>query len=210
LEDHRDLVPPDGAQLAGGERQQVASRELDEAPGPDVPGGLGDEPQHRQGGDGLATPRLSHEAERLARVEVERDAVHGAGRAAPLLRHEVGLQVPHAEQRFGHAVSLRGSRASRRASAIALRAMTTSEMASPGKVAHHGATAILGQPSAIMLPQLGAGEGTPIPRNDSPASSSITLPMPRDRKSTRLNSSHVAISYAVFCLKKKKQNNRKN
>src|SRR5207253_6156731 len=28
-----------------------------------------------------------------------------------------------------------------------------------------------------------------------------------DRKSTRLNSSHVAISYAVFCLKKKKQTN---
>src|SRR5690625_6227421 len=27
---------------------------------------------------------------------------------------------------------------------------------------------------------------------------------PQDRKSTRLNSSHVAISYAVFCLKKKK------
>src|SRR5699024_11367138 len=27
----------------------------------------------------------------------------------------------------------------------------------------------------------------------------------RDRKSTRLNSSHVSISYAVFCLKKKKQ-----
>src|SRR5690625_5350426 len=27
-----------------------------------------------------------------------------------------------------------------------------------------------------------------------------------DRKSTRLNSSHVAISYAVFCVKKKKQN----
>src|SRR5438034_5585278 len=27
-----------------------------------------------------------------------------------------------------------------------------------------------------------------------------------DRKSTRLNSSHTVISYAVFCLKKKKQN----
>src|SRR5256885_2536565 len=27
---------------------------------------------------------------------------------------------------------------------------------------------------------------------------------PRDRKSTRLNSSHLVISYAVFCLKKKK------
>src|SRR5215510_15822511 len=30
----------------------------------------------------------------------------------------------------------------------------------------------------------------------------------RDRKSTRLNSSHVAISYAVFCLKKKKNKER--
>src|SRR5690625_5450566 len=31
-----------------------------------------------------------------------------------------------------------------------------------------------------------------------------------DRKSTRLNSSHVAISYAVFCLKKKKRRGRSN
>src|SRR3712207_6975801 len=30
-----------------------------------------------------------------------------------------------------------------------------------------------------------------------------------DRKSTRLNSSHANISYAVFCLKKKKKNKRK-
>src|SRR5207249_9733004 len=30
----------------------------------------------------------------------------------------------------------------------------------------------------------------------------------RDRKSTRLNSSHVSISYAVFCLKKKKEMKR--
>src|SRR5690349_23305545 len=30
----------------------------------------------------------------------------------------------------------------------------------------------------------------------------------RDRKSTRLNSSHVEISYAVFCLKKKKNTDR--
>src|SRR5690606_39918093 len=30
----------------------------------------------------------------------------------------------------------------------------------------------------------------------------------RDRKSTRLNSSHVKISYAVFCLKKKNQQQR--
>src|SRR5438132_10040092 len=31
-------------------------------------------------------------------------------------------------------------------------------------------------------------------------------PSKRDRKSTRLNSSHTVISYAVFCLKKKTQN----
>src|SRR2546426_2492291 len=32
---------------------------------------------------------------------------------------------------------------------------------------------------------------------------------PRDRKSTRLNSSHLVISYAVFCLKKKKKKARR-
>src|SRR5438045_7980313 len=31
----------------------------------------------------------------------------------------------------------------------------------------------------------------------------------QDRKSTRLNSSHLGISYAVFCLKKKKKKNKK-
>src|SRR5690606_42135719 len=33
----------------------------------------------------------------------------------------------------------------------------------------------------------------------------LSDPMKTDRKSTRLNSSHVKISYAVFCLKKKKK-----
>src|SRR5436309_12632326 len=33
----------------------------------------------------------------------------------------------------------------------------------------------------------------------------IGIGLPPDRKSTRLNSSHVKISYAVFCLKKKKK-----
>src|SRR5208283_5819371 len=47
----------------------------------------------------------------------------------------------------------------------------------------------------------------------SPARPSSWSPAPRtpdrwrrrDRKSTRLNSSHITISYAVFCLKKKKK-----
>src|SRR5690625_5639338 len=42
---------------------------------------------------------------------------------------------------------------------------------------------------------------------DGPAPWAAHLLM-RDRKSTRLNSSHVAISYAVFCLKKKTAKNK--
>src|SRR3712207_9184030 len=37
-----------------------------------------------------------------------------------------------------------------------------------------------------------------------------TVLIKRDRKSTRLNSSHANISYAVFCLKKKKKKNTKS
>src|SRR2546426_4640662 len=36
------------------------------------------------------------------------------------------------------------------------------------------------------------------------ATGTVSRDMERDRKSTRLNSSHLVISYAVFCLKKKK------
>src|SRR5207245_7065506 len=36
----------------------------------------------------------------------------------------------------------------------------------------------------------------------------MTVIFTEDRKSTRLNSSHGSISYAVFCLKKKKKNNK--
>src|SRR5205807_8445346 len=39
-----------------------------------------------------------------------------------------------------------------------------------------------------------------------PDNKSVPRPAALDRKSTRLNSSHLVISYAVFCLKKKKQN----
>src|SRR2546422_5257826 len=41
---------------------------------------------------------------------------------------------------------------------------------------------------------------------DRPARGADALPRVPDRKSTRLNSSHGYISYAVFCLKKKKVN----
>src|SRR5258707_3955476 len=47
------------------------------------------------------------------------------------------------------------------------------------------------------------GKGADRPRSGS---SACWAPFP-DRKSTRLNSSHANISYAVFCLKKKKNDN---
>src|SRR2546422_7500849 len=49
------------------------------------------------------------------------------------------------------------------------------------------------------LPGIAAGGSTP--NRALTASANV-----RDRKSTRLNSSHGYISYAVFCLKKKKHN----
>src|SRR3712207_7820249 len=45
------------------------------------------------------------------------------------------------------------------------------------------------------------GTGGRRPPNDAPRWEPVSRP---DRKSTRLNSSHANISYAVFCLKKKK------
>src|SRR5437660_9814537 len=46
---------------------------------------------------------------------------------------------------------------------------------------------------------------TPYPCTDRGDFARLARNRRRDRKSTRLNSSHVAISYAVFCLKKKKK-----
>src|SRR5437870_9654469 len=47
------------------------------------------------------------------------------------------------------------------------------------------------------------GENTTHRKASTPPAAEIAIAGRRDRKSTRLNSSHVAISYAVFCLKKK-------
>src|SRR5690349_22147509 len=59
---------------------------------------------------------------------------------------------------------------------------------------------------------LGGRRGAVLLRRGLPPA--VPLQEPRrllqpDRKSTRLNSSHVEISYAVFCLKKKKKQKKK-
>src|SRR5256885_9042759 len=60
--------------------------------------------------------------------------------------------------------------------------------------------------SAAMTSALFASNITASPTVVSAAATGGTVTV-RDRKSTRLNSSHLVISYAVFCLKKKKQHN---
>src|SRR5690625_6737963 len=55
---------------------------------------------------------------------------------------------------------------------------------------------------ALKDADLGIAMGSGAPATKSVAR--LVLLDDKDRKSTRLNSSHVAISYAVFCLKKKK------
>src|ERR1035437_4330898 len=55
-------------------------------------------------------------------------------------------------------------------------------------------------PWSIMCHQHNPAPG----RYRSPLMSTLSAMSPLDRKSTRLNSSHANISYAVFCLKKKK------
>src|SRR5437660_8902557 len=61
-----------------------------------------------------------------------------------------------------------------------------------------------------QIASFGQSSRRPPPAKPQPTAkgSAPHSPMPSggiDRKSTRLNSSHVAISYAVFCLKKKKR-----
>src|SRR5947199_2839311 len=53
------------------------------------------------------------------------------------------------------------------------------------------------------------GSAPPRPGAPAPVSGPRRCPR-RDRKSTRLNSSHLGISYAVFCLKKKREKTSAN
>src|SRR5690606_41937097 len=62
-----------------------------------------------------------------------------------------------------------------------------------------------GPPPRSRRPRGGADPPRQDPRQRRRPLPGPVLLGPRDRKSTRLNSSHVKISYAVFCLKKKHQ-----
>src|SRR3712207_7245350 len=54
-----------------------------------------------------------------------------------------------------------------------------------------------------LIPDADVGKGAPHHDFVIAAARPVGIKVVRDRKSTRLNSSHANISYAVFCLKKK-------
>src|SRR5207244_5020993 len=66
----------------------------------------------------------------------------------------------------------------------------------------HARTRRTGQDSPAAASPESSAHGRP-----TPGTRTSPTPRRRDRKSTRLNSSHQIISYAVFCLKKKKTKN---
>src|SRR3712207_7380890 len=68
-----------------------------------------------------------------------------------------------------------------------------------------------GAPARVEVPAqelVDADGGPPVRAARHDAADDPLDDRPRDRKSTRLNSSHANISYAVFCLKKKKRQAR--
>src|SRR2546426_9111890 len=58
--------------------------------------------------------------------------------------------------------------------------------------------------NAFRLATAGVSDGTQIHTHMCYSEFNDVIRVIEDRKSTRLNSSHLVISYAVFCLKKKK------
>src|SRR2546422_7426367 len=70
----------------------------------------------------------------------------------------------------------------------------------PGRRAHRGRPALRRRVPEQLLEDLPRGRAQASSRSGGRADGGPA----RDRKSTRLNSSHGYISYAVFCLKKKK------
>src|SRR5215467_14945123 len=61
---------------------------------------------------------------------------------------------------------------------------------------------------ALPICRIARPKGTALAMGVEPLASSPHT-ISADRKSTRLNSSHLVISYAVFCLKKKKKNKKR-
>src|SRR5690349_23993140 len=83
--------------------------------------------------------------------------------------------------------------------------IAVSSLTAPVAEAAAASQPLIGADAAAVAPLLVATPSLTFTRHDLDSS-----PYGQDRKSTRLNSSHVEISYAVFCLKKKKKKKNVN
>src|SRR6185437_15773610 len=155
-----DFAPAQPAELARGEPEKVASVE---ARDPVEPGAGRQQPQQGARQHGLAGAALADDAEALARRQRQADARHRpqeSARGRQLDREALDLD----ERRRAHDGPCRGSVSARSVSPTRLKASTVRNMAAAGMKAICGAPSRLSRPSAIMLPQLGVGGGTPSPR----------------------------------------------
>src|SRR5699024_11382769 len=110
----------------------------------------------------------------------------------------------------------------REQSAAALGIVVTQQLTAPifafrrgrrGESVGYGASWVAQRETRVAVVALGYGDGyprhapshTPVAINGQRThlAGRVSMDMLTDRKSTRLNSSHVSISYAVFCLEKK-------
>jgi hypothetical protein len=128
LEDHRDLRAADRAQALGCGGGQLLAIEPDRAALDDAAWRI-DQAQDGKAGDGLARPGFAHQAQDLARRDLEIDTVDRLGDA--FLGEEMRAQVADAERRAHR--RFRGLSTSRRWSPARLMPMIAMASATPGK-----------------------------------------------------------------------------
>src|SRR2546427_1976652 len=168
----------------GVERDSAGARRLAQAAAPALVAGLGPGVERAAG---QAARRVGHD-ERLVVLEHGAEAVAG-GACAP--RIVEGEQRGHERGRGGAAVRAGGMRR------VAAPVAVLERHGYPLALAERGGDGV-GETPAVRF-----GGGQTIDHDQHfPRLPHATL---EDRKSTRLNSSHSQISYAVFCLKKKKK-----
>src|SRR5439155_4150244 len=190
LEDHRDPLAPDVRHLRAGQAEQVDPVEND-APALD-PAGRGHEAHDRERRHALAAARLAHEADDLAPLDVEVDAIDRLDQ--PVAGMEVRRQALDVEEPAAagptvraevlddgrvraHRLS-RGSSASRRPSPSRLKPSTVSDSAIPGAKMRYAAVKIWSLASPIMRPHSAVGGWAPRPMKERAAASSTAVAMP--------------------------------
>src|SRR6266511_3118637 len=183
------LRDPDRAQKADRTVLDLLSLRLgmvgvDRLPADDLAWRLRNQPEKRHRADALARARLTDDPERLARVDVVRDAVHGLDDA--VVGRELNSEIPDRKHGIPHrpacggrfrtdahyARILRcvGSSASRRPSPMKLMQSTRIMIAIPGKTTSHQEVCISFCPSLMSVPSAGVGGLIPKPRNERAAS----------------------------------------